>query len=310
MSKKTGFVLLSVISGILFGGAFAGNKLYDYAIKPRQRTDEDPDSSELVTRGRRWVRNHESKRDIYISSIDSLRLHASYIPGNDGEHHYVVLIHGIWDSSEGMGIYAQEYAGKGWNILLPDLRGFGQSEGDYIGYGHDDRYDIIEWIYWIIKRDKDARILLHGTSMGAATTLLVTGESLPENVVCAISDSSYTSVKDEFEEVYEGLDKKIAAIPRWIAIPLLRFEVKVRAGYDIYKIRPIDAVKNSKTPTLFLHGDADEFVKPHMCRELFDAAACKKEFCMTLGAKHIEGVWIDSKKYWKKVDDFLSHNNF
>lgn len=310
MSKKSGFVLLSVLSGVLFGGAFAGNKLYDFAIKPRQRADSTPDSSELVTRGRKWVRNHAERRDIYINSIDSLRLHASFIPGKENEHHYVVLIHGIWDSSEGMGIYAQEYEKKGWNMLLPDLRGFGQSEGDYVGYGNDDRYDIIEWIYWIIKRDPQARILLHGTSMGAATTLMVTGESLPENVKCAISDSSYTTVKEEFLDVYETLDPKVAIIPEWLALPLLRLEVKIRAGYDFYKIKPIEAVKNSTTPTLFLHGDADKFVKPSMCRELFDAAACKKEFCMTLGAKHIEGVWVDSKKYWKKIDEFLEHNNF
>lgn len=310
MSKKSGFIFFSLLSGILFGGAFAGNKLYDYAIKPRQRIDSAPDSSDLVTKGRKWVRDHADRRDIYINSIDSLRLHASYIPGKEDEHHFAVIIHGIWDSCEGMGIYAQEYAKKGWNILLPDLRGFGQSEGDYAGYGNDDRYDIIEWIYWIIKRDPEAQILLHGTSMGAATTLMVTGESLPENVKCAISDSSYTSVKEEFSNAYKRLDKKTAIIPAWLAMPILRLEVMIRAGFDFYKVRPIDAVKNSKTPTLFLHGDADTFISPSMCRELFDAAKCKKEFCMILGADHIDGVWVDPKKYWSKIDDFLAHNNF
>lgn len=312
MSKKPGFVLFSVLSGVLFGGAFAGNKLYDIAIKPKQHTDEDSDPSELVTNGRKWVRNHANRGDIYINSIDSLRLHASYIPSNKGEdeHHYVILIHGVWDSSEGNGIYAKEYEKKGYHILLPDLRGFGRSEGSYIGYGQDDHYDIIEWIYWITKRDPDARILLHGMSMGAATTLLTTGESLPKNVKCAIADSAYSNLKEEFEDVYAGMDKKTAVIPIWLALPLLRLEVKLRAGYDIYKVRPVDAVKNSSTPTLFIHGDADTFIKPSMCRELFDAASCKKEFSMILGAGHIEGVFVDPTKYWSKIEDFLKHNEF
>lgn len=308
MGKKSNIFLLSVLSGIAAGGFFVGNQLYNMAIKPKQHTDSDKDGSELVTQGRMWVRNHPEHRDIYIDAIDSLRLHAAYIPGSSEEHHYALVVHGTYDNSESMGIFAKEYHKRGWHILLPDLRGFGQSEGDYVGYGGDDRFDIIEWIYWIIKRDPQAKILLHGASMGAATVLMTTGEHLPENVICAVSDSSYTTVKEEFSDVYENIYNQ--HLPKWLAFPLLRFETKIRAGYDIFKIRPIEAVAKSATPTLFIHGDADDFIRPSMCRELFDAAKCQREFCMILGAKHIEGVSVDPTKYWNKVNEFLEHVKF
>ena len=307
MGKKSGLFWFSLMTAAAGGAIYAGNRLYDMAIKPRQHKEED-DKSPRITQGRLWVRNHPQRRDIYIDSIDSLRLHAVYIPGSADEHRVVILIHGIWDSSDGMGIYAREYHKKGWNILLPDLRGFGRSEGNYAGYGWDDRYDIIEWIYWVIKRDPDARILLHGTSMGAATTLMVTGEHLPENVICAISDSSYTTVKDQFTNVWKAMPGR--TIPVWMALSVLRFKTRLKTGFDFYKIRPVDAVTRSVTPTLFIHGSGDKFVDPAMCRKLYDNAACQKEYCMVMDTDHIHAVYDAPDKYWSRIDEFLLHTGF
>ena len=46
------------------------------------------------------------------------------------------------------------------------------------GMGWLDRLDIISWINWIIEQDPDAQIVLHGVSMGAATVMMTSGESL------------------------------------------------------------------------------------------------------------------------------------
>ncbi|WP_051226634.1 alpha/beta hydrolase [Butyrivibrio sp. MC2013] len=309
MSKKSRFFLFSLFSAFTAGSIFAGGKLYDVAMKPRSHPDGEAKELPEVTQGRMWVRNHPTRRDIYIDSIDSLRLHATYIPSSTtDEHRYAIIVHGIWDNCEGMGVYARELHKKGMNVLLPDLRGFGASEGNYVGYGGDDRYDIIEWIYWIIKRDKDARIMLLGTSMGAATVLMTTGERMPDNVICAIADSSYTTVKDQFVDVYDRMVKPI--IPPFIALPLLRLETKIRAGYDFYDIKPIEAVARSATPTLFIHGDKDTFINPAMCRALFDAAGCRREYCMILGAEHVKSVYHSPVKYWAKIDEFLEHVKF
>ena len=84
-----------------------------------------------------------------------------------------------------------------YNILMPNNRGHGKSEGNYIGFGWHDRLDYIEWIDYIINRSgKDSKILLHGISMGAATVLMTSGEDLPENVKAIVSDCAYTSVNE------------------------------------------------------------------------------------------------------------------
>lgn len=310
MSKKNAFLGLGIFTA-LFGGAYAfGNYIYGLSSVPRQHTDEDDvrDADPEISKGRRFVRNHERRQDMYINSIDQLRLHASYIPARDESHRYVILIHGIWDNHESTGVYAAHYLEKGINCLLPDLRGFGKSEGKYIGYGYDDRLDILEWIHWIIKRDKEAKIILHGVSMGAATTLMTTGENLPENVKGAISDSSYSTLREQFASTYKNSGR--GYIPTPIALGITRLAILCRAGYDINKVRPIDAVMMSKTPTLFVHGDNDTFIDPHMCSRLYEAAACPKQFCMILGAGHIEGVVKDPANYWNKIGSFLIKISF
>ena len=304
MSKKNAFLKLSAFTA-LFGGIFAFS---DYAYKtstvPHQHTDDSKDFDPSITQGRYFIRNHPDREDIYLDSHDNLKLHASYIPAENDTHNYCLLIHGIWDNHESLGVYAKHYLERGYNCLLPDLRGFGKSEGKYIGYGLDDRLDILEWIYFIIKNDPAARIILHGMSMGAATTLMTTGEQLPENVKGAIADSSYTSLREQFVSAYKKF--KGSVVPTPLAMVILRLSILIRAGYDINDVKPISAVEKSTTPTLFIHGDDDTFIDPHMCSRLYEAANCPKQYCMILGAGHIESVVKDPVNYWNKVDAFTS----
>ena len=308
MGKKSRFLLLSLLSAAAGGGILIGNGIYKKAAIPQQHTDDDKDFSPEVTKGRMWVRNHQDHRDIYIDAIDHLRLHATYIPAQTETHRYALCIHGAYDNSESVGIYARHYYDKGLNVLLPDLRGFGKSEGKYVGYGVDDRFDMIEWIYWIIRRDPQARIILHGVSMGAATTLMVSGEHLPENVIAAISDSAYTSAEEEFADVYERSENRV--LPTKMVVMLARFEILLRAGYDIRDARPVEAVKNAVIPILFMHGDSDKMVNPEMCQRLYDAAECPKEYCMFLGADHVACVTTEPEKYWNKIQHFLEKVQF
>ncbi|MCR5556269.1 MAG: alpha/beta hydrolase [Butyrivibrio sp.] len=309
MAKKKNTLLRLGLFSALIGGTYViSDYLYRLSSIPKQRTDADTDYDQEVTEGRMFVRNHPDRQDMYLDAMDQARLHASYIPAKDESHRYAIVIHGIFDNNEGNGVYVKHYLEEGINCLMPDLRGFGKSEGRYVGYGYDDRLDILEWIYWIVKRDPDARILLHGMSMGAATTLMTTGEKLPENVKAAIADSSYTTLREQFASTYKSFKGSFIPIP--VVLILLRISIYLRAGYDINEVNPIEAVTRSSTPTLFIHGDDDQLIDPQMCSRLYEAAKCPKQYCMILGAGHIEGVVRDSANYWGKIKTFLDKTEF
>lgn len=315
--SETGRSFLRTAAGFALGtgicagaGVLAGSAeyLFESAFTPKahdSRLDSQPQERAYAA-GRRWLRTNEERKDVYVRADDGLRLHAGFVASEDpGCHSYAVCIHGFGDTSESMGMYASVYHDRyGMNVLLPDLRGHGLSEGNYVGYGYFDRTDIICWIDWILERDADAVILLHGISMGAATALMTTGEKIPSQVRACISDSSYTST----EEILSYLYKKYAqgkGAPASVMIPLVRAIALVRAEYDIRKAAPIRAVARSVTPTLFIHGEEDPYIPPAMMPRLFSAANCRKAFLWVPKAGHVLSATEDPDTYWSRIAEFL-----
>ena len=145
------------------------------------------------------------------------------------------------------------------------MRATEESEGKYIGMGWLDKDDIIGWINKIIEKDKNAKIILHGSSMGAATVLMASGEHLPSNVKAIIADSSYTSVWDIFKSELKARFN----LPPFPLMQMFRVIAQIKAKYDIKEGSVINQVKKSKTPTLLIHGDADDFVPVTMEPEIY-----------------------------------------
>ncbi|MCB5521003.1 hypothetical protein LIP81_21265, partial [Erysipelatoclostridium ramosum] len=74
--------------------------------------------------------------------------------------------------------------------------------------------DLLRWVNSIVARDPDARILLHGNSMGAATILDVCADPrLARNVVCAVVDSGFSS---EYDQMLDSVSAMLH-LPKWMA---------------------------------------------------------------------------------------------
>ena len=291
-------------TGVLVGAA---NYFYKTVFIPRKH--KEGRYLELFGReyadGRSWVTGHPKRENIYIRSDDGLQLHANLIPSENPDcHRYAVCVHGYKDTSAGMGIYARVYHDRyGMNTLLPDLRGHGLSDGDYVGMGYHDSRDLLSWLDWILQKDPDAQIILHGISMGAATILMATGLSLPSQVRAAVSDSSYTTLE---EMIQLGLKKQTKmTLSPYVMLESIRAAVLVRAGYDICKVSPVGAVAHSKTPTLFIHGQADQRVPQEMMPRLYKAASCTRSFLWIPDAEHVQAVNVDPETYWARVERFI-----
>lgn len=311
MKKKTKLGLIGLLTGAGIVGGFTalGAALYNYAMIPGPRAAEwDETDPALYREGRAWAERGEGFREASIQSVDGLRLWAAYLPGEKKTHRWAICVHGFHDDHASMGIFGKYYHGHGWNILLPDQRGFGNSQGDHIGWGWEERLDLVGWISWVIRRDPKAEILLHGVSMGAATVLIATGGALPDNVKAAISDCSYADIESEMRYVVNSRGpggEKLLGVPSQVAFHTLRQTTRVRAGLDLRDASPLRAVEHSKTPTLFIHGREDDLVPSDMMSKLFRAAKCPKGFLWVPGAGHAVEAGVEPELYWTSVETFL-----
>ena len=240
--------------------------------------------------------------DTYITSFDNLNLHGFYIQGKNPSHKYVILLHGYKTSGLFMAHYAIPYYEKDWNILVPEHRAHGKSEGRFITMGFLESKDILQWINFIIEKDANAEIVLHGVSMGASTVILTIGNSkLPKNVIAGVEDCGYTSAKEEFSYQIKTKFK----LPSFPIIPLASFFAKLGLGVSFKDIDCIKALKKNTTPILFIHGDADTFVPFEMEDKLYIETSAKKEKVVIEGATHAKAVSVNPIKYWDSIWNFL-----
>ncbi|MBQ8137784.1 MAG: alpha/beta hydrolase, partial [Clostridia bacterium] len=209
MSRKKKIILsivlclvILLVGGLIWGGDY----LVTFAIaRSTGLKNIAPEStlSEDATQGiiQNWQQQAQQAKDwmeksivetVQLRSADGLKLNAEAVITDAASHLWVIAVHGYRGSHAAMTAMASYYGLKGWNALLPDLRGYGDSEGDYIGMGWPDRRDMLQWIDWIIARDRDARIVLHGISMGGATVMMTAGETLPDQAKAVVEDCGYT----------------------------------------------------------------------------------------------------------------------
>lgn len=296
-------LLLVVILGV---GGLVGNYFYNLALNPFTSKDmifgdDDDDTSLEVEADVNWLIKDSNYIDTYITSSDNLKLHAYEVKNENKTDKWAIVVHGYTSEGKLLSSKAKHLYNMGYNVLVPDLRSHGSSEGDYIGMGWDDRLDIIDWINYIVKNNPNSEIALHGTSMGSATVLMVSGEKLPSNVKAIVADCGYTSVYDEFS--YQL--KQLFNLP---AFPIMNFSdvvTHIRAGYCLNDASAINQVKKSTTPILYIHGDKDDFVPYYMMDELYNATNSEKEKLTIEGGEHANSDLVNPKIYWSTVNSFL-----
>lgn len=243
----------------------------------------------------------ENKNIISIKSNDGLTLYANEFK-NEKTNDWVIISHGIGSMGKKMAKYGIQFYNKGYNVLILELRGNGISEGDHFTYGYDDKKDVLQWIDYIINNNENSKIILFGSSMGAATSILVSGENIPSNITHIIADSGYSSLQDELEYYI----KEKASLPTFPLLNIFNIITKIKLGYFCDEISPMDAVKNSETPTLFIHGKKDNLVPFYMLDRNYNNAKCPKEKIEVENAGHMQSIHIlGPEKYFENIFNFI-----
>lgn len=301
--KKITISIFIVLLTLFIGGSsLVGVLFYNLALNANYSKDiiYAEYNDENLNDAQKWLEEKSNYSDKYIESYDKLQLHSYVVTQNSNK--WAIVVHGYGGSGKLMSDKSKYFYDMGYNVLIPDLRGHGKSEGDYIGMGWKDRLDIISWINFIIKENPNAEIVLHGTSMGAATVLMTSGENLPSNVKAIVADCAYTSAWDEFSYQLETYLK----VPSSYILNVTNMVTKLKAGYSLKEASALESVKKATVPILFIHGDKDKFVPYSMMDKLYNATSSQKEKLTIKGATHAKAELVNPKLYWSSVNNFLN----
>ena len=256
-----------------------------------------------------WVKLSRTypHEDVEITSHDGLRLRGRYYECNKGGI-VEILFHGYRGNSERdmSGGIARCFA-LGRNALIVDHRASGRSEGHTITFGILEKRDALRWVDFAIEHfGRDVRLILTGISMGAATVMMASGETLPENVICTLADCGYSSAKEIISKVIREMK-----LPEKVLYPFVRLGAWLFGGFRLEEDTPMEAMSRIKIPMIFIHGDNDVFIPCEMSEHLHEAcSAPHKKFVKVHGAGHGLAFPTDKEGYVGALREFQEECGF
>ncbi|MGM0238954.1 alpha/beta hydrolase [Enterococcus sp. AZ103] len=251
----------------------------------------------------KWL-NETIEKKVYINSHDGLKLVGFQYLTESLSNRWAILIHGFDSQHQEMFDKAPFFQTLGFNLLLPDARAHGESDGKYIGFGWPEREDIKQWIDFILSQDADAEIILYGVSMGGATAMMTAGEKLPKQVVAVIEDCGYSSVAEEL--AYQL--KQLFNLPAFPLIPTVSIINYFHQGWWLREASSTKQLAKTRLPVLFIHGTEDRFVPFEMMQENYLATPTAKRVLTVEGAQHAKAGVTAGSVYWETVKEFLTEN--
>ena len=239
--------------------------------------------------------------ELHTTSFDGLPLYGryyEYAPGAPIE----LMMHGYRGSAErDLSGGVRRAFRLGHSVLLVDQRCSGKSGGDVITFGIREHKDCLAWLEKMGERfGPDARIILTGISMGAATVLLAAGQPLPDTVIGVLADCGYTSAKDIIQVVIKDM-----GLPPKLSYPFVKLGAQIYGGFDLEEVSPCEEIKKATVPVIFFHGEDDAFVPCYMSKINYDACPTHKALVTIPGAGHGLSYPVAKEPYLAAMRDFF-----
>jgi pimeloyl-ACP methyl ester carboxylesterase len=249
-------------------------------------------------------------RDVTFPSRDAGILISGWWIPRAGSRKAIVMAHGrgenrtteFYDHFVDLGAALNGFEGRGFNILMIDLRAHGLSGGADSSWGIGERHDVEGAVDWIKSQGfPPAAIGALGASLGATACVYATADD--PDISALVTDGAGV---DEYASLQRGW-KRSSGTPQFF-FPAARLMERVLYGYDLRDLRPVDAMKRiPPRPVLLIYGllelPADSDRRPQIKAALPDA-----ELWVVPDAIHTSAYTKVPQPYLAKVGAFFEKN--
>ncbi|MBQ6492324.1 MAG: alpha/beta hydrolase [Erysipelotrichaceae bacterium] len=281
---------------------YVANSCLNLVVKPRIYTEEEIRTEEIEKGFSSAIEAYENKwqREDFLLDCGDVKISGEIITNPKADNKVAIICHGHTVNRFASLKYAELFYNEGFNVIIYDERHFGRSEGAFSTLGQNESKDLARIMKFTREKfSDDCRIVLHGESMGAATSLLALRYDRPELV---IADCPFSDSKTLFGE---WISKNMHVPPVLILTMMLPL-ARIRYDYRIKDTSPLEAVRNTDVPICFMHGDNDGLIRCEHSKVMYEN--CKNdlsELHLYPGADHARSIVNDPEKYKEDVRKFL-----
>uniref|UniRef100_K3XB03 Serine aminopeptidase S33 domain-containing protein n=1 Tax=Globisporangium ultimum (strain ATCC 200006 / CBS 805.95 / DAOM BR144) TaxID=431595 RepID=K3XB03_GLOUD len=155
----------------------------------------------------------------------------------------------------------------GFSVFALDFAGSGLSQGKYVSLGYHEQSDIATVVEYLRNSEETSSICLWGRSMGAVAALMYAQNDPQINAM--VLDSPFSSLPRLATELVDEGKLGVPKIAVKLVMRLIRRDIKNRAKFDMFKLKPIAKVNKCTIPAFFVAGNQDELVGPHHVSALY-----------------------------------------
>lgn len=198
-----------------------------------------------------------------------------------------IILPGMLQSRYTMTFWGVGLAQRGYRVVLADLRGHGESSGQYLTYGLVESRDTVQIIEALEAAGlAEPPIVLLGASYGASTALMAAAES--ERIDAVVAFAPFTDAASSIEHLARTMFPRLSRMISEKRMAEAIDRASKIAGEDLRKARAIDVVDRVDAPVLFVHGREDTWVPPRNSFDLFQSANGSASLLVIPDAGHMD----------------------
>lgn len=307
------FLLISGVAAMLIYTLPIAKRVYETQLVRTSKekwgrvcsAPENEEQLEMWETGIKWAEENRDRIIEVETENDGFKLYGEYF--DFGANRCVIILPGRCESLMYSYYFAEPYKKAGFNVLVIDTRCHGKSDGKYNTIGVKESRDVLSWARLMTEKFSNKEIWFHGICIGTSAGIFaLTDKDCPDYVKGLVTEGCFVSFRETFKR-HMIADKR----PLFPVLDLVMLLINRHTGTNVYKDKPINAIKKLKPETrvLFLYGEKDIFSIPKKTQQLFDACSAKdKKLVWFSEGGHSHLRINNTEKYDNAIIDFFGEN--
>ncbi len=246
MSRKVIAVTATVVVGTLCSFCFVGWFFCSRTLHVPRRLSEAPENALVVS----------------IVAGDGAKMSGWWLKAAKPNGNCVLILHGISDSRASSLKFAPMFLTEGYDVLLPDSRAHGASEGQFVTYGLLEKYDVLAWTEWM--KGAGCRNLYGlGESLGAS--ILVQAAAIRPAFSAIAAECAFADLREAAEFRVQRMFKMPILLAAPVAALIVgsgEYYARWVDGLNLEQVSPVSSIARTATPILLIHGLRDSRTPP------------------------------------------------